>query len=313
MQPKISVIVPAFNVEKFLRKTVESILSVEVGAIEVVIVDDGSTDKTWAIAQEFVSLYPNRIGAYQHEQGRNRGVSASRNLGIAKTNGELIAFLDGDDLYLPHRFAKSLAILKSDSQIDAIYERCDFASVHQENDTWSTDSNFGIQQPLVGRELMASLIRGIPWHTSAVLLRRSLLERTGNFDESISIAEDCHLWMRMVAVGNVVPGEFAKPVSLYCRRDGSLYRPSIERKWDYWIAIKLFCEWNNVSPVTQISHLSFIEMAHTWLDNAIVECRKSQNDKLARRIIASSFMTPIAGGMRRRLISHYVRSLLANR
>jgi glycosyltransferase involved in cell wall biosynthesis len=313
MQPEISVIVPAFNVEKFLRKTVESILSVDLESIEVVIVDDGSTDKTWTIAQNLASLHPQRIRVHQHDQARNRGVSASRNLGIAKSKGELIAFLDGDDLYLPHRFTKSVAILESKSQIDAVYERCDFASVHQESDTWSTESNFGIQEPLAGRELMASLIRGIPWHTSAVLLRRSLLERTGNFDESISIAEDCHLWMRMVAIGNVVPGEFTQAVSLYCRRDGSLYRPSIERKWDYWIAVKMFCEWSIAKPATPISYLSIVEMAQTWLDNAIVECRKSQNNKLARRMITSSFPTPLASGMRRRLISHYLRSLLANR
>ncbi len=313
MQPDISVIIPAFNVEKFLRKTVESILTVDLESIEVVIIDDGSEDNTWAIAQNLAGLLPQRIRVYQHDQGRNRGVSASRNLGIAKSKGKLIAFLDGDDLYLPHRFAKSLAILESNSQIDAVYERCDFASVHEDNDTWSTESNFGIQEPLASRELLASLVRGIPWHTSAVLLRRSLLERTGNFDESISIAEDCHLWMRMVAVGNVVPGEFAQAVSLYCRRDGSLYRPSIERKWDYWIAIRMFYEWIKAKPATPISYISIIEMAQTWLDNTIVECRKSKNNKLARRIIASSFMTPLASGMRRRLISHYLRSLLANR
>jgi hypothetical protein len=230
-----------------------------------------------------------------------------------QSQGKFIAFLDGDDQYTANRFHKSLRILQGDDSIDGVYERCDVASIHEEKVDWHIDGRFGIQEPLTGRDLLASLIRGIPWHTSAVLMRRSLLEKTGGFDESISIAEDCHLWMRMVAVGNVVPGEFSEPVSWYCRRSGSLYTPSIERKWDYWVAIQKFFSWLKSAPQIRFTHQEVRKMANDWLENTIVECRKQNAQHLARRLIIDSFFTEIAQGSRIRLLSHFFRTLANSR
>jgi len=90
--PKISVIIPAYNAEKTIRETIESVCKQTFSDFELIIINDGSKDKTLEIAQ---SIKDKRIKVFCYE---NRGLSTARNRGISKANGEYIAFLDADDL-----------------------------------------------------------------------------------------------------------------------------------------------------------------------------------------------------------------------
>jgi glycosyltransferase involved in cell wall biosynthesis len=92
--PKISVIVPVYNNEKYLQKTVESILNQTYKNIEIILVDDGSVDESPRICDEMAEDYENIVAIHQ----KNKGVSSARNAGLKKATGELIAFCDGDDI-----------------------------------------------------------------------------------------------------------------------------------------------------------------------------------------------------------------------
>jgi len=99
--PLISVITAFMNEAEYLAQTIESVLNQTYSNWEYILVDDGSSDGCSEIAMDYANRFPGKIFYYEHEGHRNKGVCATRNLGISKANGEYIALLDGDDLWLP--------------------------------------------------------------------------------------------------------------------------------------------------------------------------------------------------------------------
>ena len=109
--PRVSVITIFLDAEAFLAEAVESVLAQSFDAFEILLVDDGSTDGGGAIARDYASRHPGRVRYLQHEGGVNRGMSASRNRGVAEARGELIAFIDADDVWRPGKLARQVAIM----------------------------------------------------------------------------------------------------------------------------------------------------------------------------------------------------------
>ena len=105
----VSIVTPAYNCEKYLRKTVESVLSQSYTSWEMIIFDDCSTDGTFALAQQLAAQEP-RIRVFRNET--NQGVSLTRNRGIAQTRGKYIALLDGDDLWESDKLERQVALLE---------------------------------------------------------------------------------------------------------------------------------------------------------------------------------------------------------
>lgn len=102
--PKISVIVPIYNTEKYLKKCIDSLLNQTLEDIEIVLVNDGSPDNSQAVIDEYVALYPDKIKSFNQE---NKGQAAARNLGISKATGEFLGFVDSDDYMEPEGYLKS--------------------------------------------------------------------------------------------------------------------------------------------------------------------------------------------------------------
>ena len=115
----ISVIIPAFNVEKYLEKAVKSVVDFP-EVRELIIIDDGSHDSTLNLCLKLKEENP-KIKIFQHPERKNKGVSASRNLGINMATGDFIAFLDADDFYLPNRFEAEKIIFHEKPIVDGIY------------------------------------------------------------------------------------------------------------------------------------------------------------------------------------------------
>jgi glycosyltransferase involved in cell wall biosynthesis len=119
MKPRVSVITIFYNAADFLGEAIESVLAQGYRDFELLLVDDGSTDGGSAIAQSFAEREPRRV-RYLHHPGReNRGMSASRNLGIGKAQGEFIAFIDADDRWRPHRLSEQIEIFDRFPHVDA--------------------------------------------------------------------------------------------------------------------------------------------------------------------------------------------------
>jgi glycosyltransferase involved in cell wall biosynthesis len=120
-QPLVSVIIIFLNEETFIQESIESVLAQTYDRWELLLVDDGSTDRSSKIALEYAAQYPDRIIYLEHPDHQNRGMSATRNLGIQHAKGEYIAFLDGDDVYLPDKFAQQVEIMQSQPTAAMVY------------------------------------------------------------------------------------------------------------------------------------------------------------------------------------------------
>ena len=109
--PLVSVIMPFLNAAPFLEEAIESVRAQTYANWELLLCDDGSTDGSSEIARRYASLDPSRIRHLTHDDGATHGASAARNLGLRRVRGELVALLDGDDVWLPHKLEEQVAIM----------------------------------------------------------------------------------------------------------------------------------------------------------------------------------------------------------
>jgi glycosyltransferase involved in cell wall biosynthesis len=182
------VIIPTYNRESFIVGAIDSILAQEYSDFELLVVDDGSTDRT----KELVHQYGSKV-RYLYQQ--NLGPSASRNLGIINAKGEYIAFCDSDDRFLPQKLAK---------QMEYIYNHPDspflYTWYYQANQNNKTDQ---IRKPshCENREhLQYSLFnRKFTIRTSTVLVKKSCFDRAGLFNEKFWYSQDWDMWLRLAA------------------------------------------------------------------------------------------------------------------
>jgi glycosyltransferase involved in cell wall biosynthesis len=117
---RISIITIFLNGEAFITEAIDSVLSQNFYSFELILVDDGSTDASSAIARHYSQKYPERVRYIDHPQHANRGMSASRNAGISVSRGDLIAFNDADDVWLPNCLEEQLAILDSHPEVGLV-------------------------------------------------------------------------------------------------------------------------------------------------------------------------------------------------
>jgi glycosyltransferase involved in cell wall biosynthesis len=120
-KPLVSVIIIFLNAEKFLLESIASVFAQTYDSWELWLVDDGSTDASTEIAQRYAAQEPGQVCYLEHAGHQNRGMSASRNLGISYAKGEYIAFLDADDVWLPHKLERQLAILHVQPEVGMVY------------------------------------------------------------------------------------------------------------------------------------------------------------------------------------------------
>jgi glycosyltransferase involved in cell wall biosynthesis len=186
-QPLISVIITSYNQARFVTYTVTSVLEQTYSPLEVIVVDDGSTDETKAE----LAPYLDKI---RYIYQLNQGVSVARNTGIKAAKGELIAFLDGDDLWLPHKLALQVECLEKSRDVGLVHSNVSYFGANDEGERQTK----GALTTYAG-DCYAELLLRNRITTSSVLVRRDCLKQVGLFDEGIRKAstEDYDLWIRI--------------------------------------------------------------------------------------------------------------------
>jgi len=119
----VSAIIIFFNAEKFIEEAIESVLAQSYDNWELLLVDDGSEDNSTMIARRYEKKYQPKVRCFEHDGHSNQGMSASRNLGLSHARGEYIAFLDADDVWMPHKLEQQAAILNSRPEAAMVYGR----------------------------------------------------------------------------------------------------------------------------------------------------------------------------------------------
>ena len=224
---RLSVIIAAHNEEGYLGQCLESLRGAAIPDWEIIVVDDASEDRTPDVARHFRDQgLP--ITLLSHAGRRNRGVGASRNLGIAHARGAYLGFLDADDLVVGRRFDRALALLDARPEIDGVQEAVGIVFENaQAEASWGAHARLfthDTQTPPDGF-LEATFARRVQPLTPGLVLRASLMGRCGGYDTSLRRSEDFHLWLRMAACGRFVVGEASRPVCLYRRHDANTWMP----------------------------------------------------------------------------------------
>ncbi|MHC5074563.1 MAG: glycosyltransferase, partial [Planctomycetota bacterium] len=188
----VSCIIIFFNAERFLEEAIESVFAQTYENWELLLVDDGSADSSTTIALNYAEKYPEKVRYLEHEGHKNRGMSATRNLGIQNAKGDYIAFLDADDIWLPYKVEQQISIIESIPKAAMLYGSTYYWY------SWTGDPD-DIQKDRVVENEDAPTIRMVqPIEfltlfinnqilkppTSSLLVRRNLASRIGGFEES---------------------------------------------------------------------------------------------------------------------------------
>ena len=120
-RPQVSVITIFLNAQNFIEEAIQSVFAQTYTSWELLLVDDGSTDKSTEIARRFAEQHPEKVRYFEHDGHKNHGMSASRNLGIRNAVGEYIAFLDADDVWLPEKLERQVPILELEPHVAMVY------------------------------------------------------------------------------------------------------------------------------------------------------------------------------------------------
>lgn len=197
--PEISIITPLYNGSKTLEETAESVLSQDYTDWEWIFFDDGSNDGTQEIAKNYERQFPGKIFYYEHLKNKNFGTAYTRNRAVEKSKGEIISFIDQDDIWYKNRLSRQIAIL----------ENSNCAMIWGPALYWYKEREF--KQPVGFRgkglksgkylppefvEIFLSDLRGTPL-PSASLVKRKFFNEVKGYEESIRGSEDIVLWLKL--------------------------------------------------------------------------------------------------------------------
>ena len=188
--PRVSVLIPAYNRADYLSQAIHSALEQTFRDIEVIVVDDGSTDDTPAVAR---AIADPRVIYIRQE---NRGVSSALNTAWRAARGEYVALLGSDDVMLPQQIETLLRLIESDAALGLVYARAQAMDAQGKPlpQILGSPPKFAVQHALQSL-LYGDCICGI-----ACMMRRATLERTGGFDETLIANEDWDMWIRMAEI-----------------------------------------------------------------------------------------------------------------
>ena len=187
----VSVVIPTYNYGRFLATAIDSALAQTYTPMEVIVVDDGSTDDTAAV----VARYGDRIRVLRKPNG---GLSSARNAGIALARGDLVALLDADDRWLPEKLERQVPYFVSDGRVGMVHT----GSRIFDHGTGMTLCEVFPQASLDFHELMNCCAVSAP----STVIRRKVFPHVGGFDQTLAEAEDWDMWIRIAAAGWKVTG-----------------------------------------------------------------------------------------------------------
>jgi glycosyltransferase involved in cell wall biosynthesis len=202
--PKVSVIIPTYNSARFLPEAIESVLKQTFQDLEIIVVDDGSTDNTG----EVVAPYLDRITFSEIPNG---GPARARNRAIRESSGEYVAFLDADDIWYPHKLERQMGVFSSNRQYGLVH-----GDASLKNRTW-----FSNKKSRKTGWVFSELLENCFIILSSVVVKRDCLEKAGLFNKDFVPWEGYDLWLR-IASGNQI-GVVNAPLLLRRIHDSNLF------------------------------------------------------------------------------------------
>ena len=231
----ISVVIPLYNKQYYIRKAIESVLIQTNPCFELIVVDDGSTDQSADIVNSFED---HRILLIQQE---NSGVSKARNKGVYEANGDWVSFLDADDEYEPDFLKEAENFINGHTRSNISFLGTNYYIRSRECIANSLDISTGIYDyPMLFRDQKS------PNNSSSTIVNREAFLLTGGFSEEVKYFEDWITWFKLGIIGKF--GYISRPLAMYNFIEGSVSRAARDMKEFYNSAVSL--------PVTLNEYLS---------------------------------------------------------
>jgi glycosyltransferase involved in cell wall biosynthesis len=219
--PLVTFVVPAYNVEKFVEETVRSALDQTYKNVEVIVVDDGSTDATPEVTARMSALDP-RVRLIRQQ---NLHVATARNRGIEESRGAFVHFLDADEIVLPEKVALSYALFAADPAVGVVYGH----GIPVEPDGITPLPYRYVPLPsgdVFCEWVTGTMANGTHGVTSSFMVRRELFDQVGMFAVALKRAQDWDMWLRLAAVTNFAALD--RPLVRYRRLPEGLHKNRIE-------------------------------------------------------------------------------------
>lgn len=264
---KISVVIPCYNAKRYVAAALTSVFEQGWPDIEVIVVDDGSTDGS-------ASLISRDFPGVTLITQQNQGVASARNLGIRRARGDWIAFLDADDVWLPGKLAAQQQALveqpdarvcycawqiwnSSDPEPTSVLLK-ELGAFSDKSSRWGGPSGW----------IYSDLLLGCAVWTSTVLAHRSVFEEVGVFDTALRVGEDYDLWLRASRVTKIV--RVSKPLALYRMHSESITRRVPQDNYEAIVIAKAIARWGYHGPDGTTARSADVDetLARTWRDFA---------------------------------------------
>lgn len=190
--PLVSIIIPAYNAELYIEKALNSILNQNYQHFEIIVINDGSTDSTESVINQFSDT---RIRIISQPNG---GMSSARNAGLRSVTGKFISFLDSDDYWLPEKLEKQVTLLQDNPDLG-------FCSTQTRVETPDGEFVNDWLCPIINISTVHTIMSepaSIAGSASSVLARKEVQQKAGFFDESLTGLEDTDMWIRFAAISN---------------------------------------------------------------------------------------------------------------
>lgn len=194
ISPVVSVIIPTHNYGRFITRAIDSVLTQDHVKLDIIVVDDGSTDDTRAIVEDKYA------GQVRYSYQPNQGPAAARNLGITQAKGDLITFLDADDYYLPGNLARKVECLNADPELSWLFSDVRFVGEDGEGIEFGSEhfQSAYAHKPAWQGQLFRHLLQyGNFLSTASIMLRKECFDAIGLFDIAQMQHEDYLLWLAL--------------------------------------------------------------------------------------------------------------------
>lgn len=240
-QNLVSVIIPAYNARDFVLDAIASVKAQQHPALEIILIDDGSTDGT----AELVAANAPEVRIIRQD---NAGVAAARNTGLLAARGDFITFVDADDGWFPGKLQAQLEYLGAHPEVGLVFHRWL---------VWRPDEN-GVfhwpspptevlpDQPELSGWLYLPLLLDCVIHTSSVMIRRNIVEQVGLFDTALAIGEDYEYWLRVSRLCKI--HKLAPVYSFYRSAPGSLTSKPKMQNFEYMVVQRALERWGRTAP-----------------------------------------------------------------